>query len=460
MVKSLWVKFLFLLLSVSLISLSAALILRQMIIDDFNEYLEGEKEDRIYKIMAVLEGSYEKHAAWNEEALIENAVWALLHGYEIKLLDAGDRELMNTQKAVKSLSPLMKRRIIAVTGFPLQENVVNDEGFTTYPLFLAGKDIGSLDLRSLAAREDQGKESIFLKRSNRFLFLSVLALGGLSVFLSLVFSRRLTGPIKKLTSAAKDISEGNIKARVSISGSDEISTLAQTFNTMAGSIEVYEALRRKLTANIAHELRTPLSAMQGELEAMIDGLITTDAEHLLSLHEETGRLKKLIEGIEELSKAEAGILEMKRQKIDLKPFLSNMQGRFEQLFRDKGVGLQLECEDDLTLYADPDKVSQIVINLLSNAMRATEKGGRVTIKAGRKGDENFIEIADTGSGIRKEDIPFVFERFYRAHEGGLGLGLAIAKELADAHGGRIEVVSEYGKGSSFTLVIPNFTTSS
>jgi two-component system sensor histidine kinase BaeS len=229
---------------------------------------------------------------------------------------------------------------------------------------------------------------------------------------------------------------------------------------MAGSLEVYESLRRKLTANIAHELRTPLSAMQGELEAMIDGLIKTDAEHLLSLHEETGRLKKLIEGIEELSKAEASVLEMKRQKIDLKPFLSNMQERFARLFSDKGVGLQLACEDDLTMYADPDKVSQIVINLLSNAMRVTDKGGRVTIKAGKKGDEHFIEVADTGSGIRQEDLPFVFERFYRAHEGGLGLGLAIAKELADAHGGRIEVVSEFGKGSSFTFIIPNFTTSS
>jgi two-component system, OmpR family, sensor histidine kinase BaeS len=460
MFKSLWIKFLFLLLSVSLISLSAALILRQMIIDDFNEYLEGMKEDRIYRIMAVLEGSYEKHAAWNQDALEENAIWALLHGYEVKLLDSWDKELMNTQKAVESLSPLMKKRIIAVTGFSLQRNGVNDEGFTTYPLFLAGKDIGSLEIRTFAAPEEQGKESIFLQRSNRFLFLSVLALGGLSVFLSLVFSRRLTGPIKKLTAAAKDISEGNIKTRVSISGNDEISTLAQTFNTMAGSLEVYEALRRKLTANIAHELRTPLSAMQGELEAMIDGLIKNDAEHLLSLHEETGRLKKLIEGIEELSKAEASILEMKRQKIVLKPFLSNIQGRFGQLFRDKGVTLQLDCEGDPAMYADPDKVSQIVINLLSNAMRVTDKGGRVTIKAGEKGDGHFIEVADTGSGIRKEDLPFVFERFYRAHEGGLGLGLAIARELADAHGGRIEVRSEYGKGSSFTLVVPNFTTSS
>ena len=134
-----------------------------MIIDDFNEYLEGEKEDRIYKIMAVLEGSYEKHSAWNEDALVENAVWALLHGYEINLLDADDRVLMDTEKAVKSLSPLMKRRILAVTGFPLQENRVNDEGFTTYLLFLAGKDIGSLEIRTFAAPRNREKSRSFCK---------------------------------------------------------------------------------------------------------------------------------------------------------------------------------------------------------------------------------------------------------------------------------------------------------
>jgi two-component system sensor histidine kinase BaeS len=200
--------------------------------------------------------------------------------------------------------------------------------------------------------------------------------------------------------------------------------------------------------------------MQGELEAMIDGLIKTDAEHLQSLHEETVRLKKLIEGIEELSRAEASALEMKRQRIALRPFLANIQERFALLFRDKGVALHLECEEDLSMVADPDKISQIVINLLSNAMRVTDTGGRVTIKAGRQEAGHYIEIADTGSGIRAEDLPFVFERFYRGHEGGLGLGLAIARELADAHGGRIEVRSEYGKGASFSLIIPNFTISS
>lgn len=299
-----------------------------------------------------------------------------------------------------------------------------------------------------------------MKRANRFLILSVVVLGGLSIVLSLIFSKKLTDPIKKLTAAARNISEGKITTRISISGNDEISNLARTFNTMSGNLEIQESLRKKLASNIAHELRTPLSSIQGELEGMIDGLIKIDKERLLSLLEETGRLKKIIEGLEELSKAEASILELKRQMINLKSFLSNIKERFEKLFTDKGIRLELECPDTLKLYADPDKISQIMINLLSNALKATKRDGDVRIKAGIRNTEVFIEVKDTGQGIKKEYLPFVFERFYKTSEGGLGLGLTIAKELADAHGGRIEVKSEYGKGSIFTLYLPIFTESS
>jgi two-component system sensor histidine kinase BaeS len=459
MIKSLWIKFLILLFSISVISLSATLIFRELIITDFREYLAGKTEDRIYRVMAEMEGSYEKYSGWNTGALRDNAVWALLFGYEVKVFDNGDNELMNTNNALRTLSPLMKKRILAITGFPLEEKQSGKEVFQEYPLFLGGKDIGDLEIRAIKA-EGQGKETIFMMRSSRFLIASIFIMGALSVILSFFFSRKLTEPIKKLTIAAGSISEGNIKSRVPVRGHDEMSDLARAFNTMADNIEVHESLRRKLTANIAHELRTPLSAMQGELEGMIDGLIPVDTERLLSLHEETNRLKTIIEGIEALSKAERSVLELRKQSIRLNPFLTNIKGRFEKLFSDKGVALELESDDSVTLDADPDKVSQIVINLLSNALRATASGGRVRMKAGMNDSEGFIEIMDTGSGIKKEDLPFVFERFYKSSDGGLGLGLTIAKELADAHGGRIEVRSEYGKGATFTLFIPNFTNSS
>lgn len=410
--------------------------------------------------MAAIEGSYEQYSGWNENAIKEITIWALLIGYETKIFDINNNELMNTDKAVRTLYPLMKRRIMAITGFPFIKKSTDNETFMNYPMFIGGKEIGTLEIMFINPREKLGKETIFMKRSNRFLIMSLFALGGLSIVLSFIFSKRLTDPIKKLTASAKDISEGKSKSRVPVSGNDEISTLARTFNMMAGNLEIYESLRKKLTSNIAHELRTPLGVMQGELEGMIDGLIKIDKERLLSLHEESGRLKKIIEGIEELSRAEASILELKRQLIDLKPFLSNIKEKFERLFTSKGVKLDLECDNTLTFYVDPDKLSQILINLLSNALKATDKGGNVRIKAGLKGTGSFIKVIDTGSGIKKEDMPFIFERFYKAYEGGLGLGLTIAKELADAHGGRIEVQSEYGKGSTFTLYIPNFTTSS
>ncbi len=459
MIKSLWIKFLILLFSISVISMSATFFFRELVIKDFREYLAGKTEDRIYRVMAEMEGSYEEHSGWNTDALRANAVWALLFGYEVKVFDKNDNELVNTKNALESLSPLMKKRIIAITGFPAEEKLGVKDVFQEYPLFLGGKDIGDLDIRSMKA-EGQGKETIFMMRSNRFLVASLFIVGALSVILSFVFSRRLTEPIKKLTIAAGNISEGNIQSRVSVRGNDEISDLARAFNTMADNIEVHESLRRKLTANIAHELRTPLSAMQGELEGMIDGLIPVDRERLLSLHEETNRLKTIIEGIEALSKAERSVLELRKQPISMNPFLTHIKERFEKIFSDKGVALELESDDPVTLHADPDKISQIVINLLSNALRATGGGGRVRMRAGMNDREGFIEIMDTGSGIKKEDLPFVFERFYKSSEGGLGLGLTIAKELADAHGGRIEVRSEYGKGSTFTLFIPNFTNSS
>lgn len=446
MLKSLWIKFLILLLGVSIIALSSALVLRELMIKDFREYLEGELEDRVYWVMADIEGTYEKHSKWEKTTIAEDVVWALMLGLEIKIKDAEGNIVMDTEKAVSALSPLIKRRVMSVSNFTQAEN---QNAFQPYPLFLKGKDIGTLEVRFLRT----GKESIFIKRSNRFLLFSLFALGGLAIVLSIIFSRKLTNPIKRLVSAAKAVSEGNLKSRVQISDKDEIGKLSETFNLMAKNLEIQESFRKKLISNVAHELRTPISAMRGELEGMIDGLITTDKEQLRSLHEETGRLKNILDGIDELSQAQASALSLRKQPIELKQFLKNIIDRFGKLFLDKGIALDFQCSD-MTINADPDKLSQIVINLLSNALKATDKNGSVRLAAGKKDSEAFIEISDTGHGIRKEDITFIFERFFKTVPGGLGLGLAIVKELVDAHDGRIEVKSEYGKGATFTVYIP------
>ncbi len=454
MFKSLWVKFLLLFFSVSLVSLSAAFILRELIVNDFQEYLEGEKEDKVYQVMAAVEGSFEKNAGWNRRDLTESVIWALLFDFEIRILDPANQEIMNTDIAVKSLSPLLKRRILALSALTEDQVLSGSEGFTIYPLYLGGENIGYLATRPLHTRDEQRKEAIFMKRSNRFLLLSLFILGGLSVLLSLMFSRMLTNPIKRLTDAARDIGEGHIRQRVFVSGRDEMGKLAETFNRMAENLDIQQKLRRRLTANVAHELRTPLASIQGELEGMIDGLISVDRERLHSLHEETGRLKKIIEGIEALTSAEASVLNLKKEHIPVKTFLEHILVRFQKLFSDRKVSLELFCGEDVTVSASPDQLSQIVINLLTNALKATEEGGSVRVSGGMDGHGSFIEVADTGRGIQKEDLPFVFERFYKGAEGGLGLGLTIARELTEAHGGRIEVTSQHGQGTTFTVYFP------
>ncbi len=448
MIKSLWIKFLVILLAISAIALSSAFFLRELMIRDFREYLEGEMEDRVYWVLGDLENTYGKHGDWKKDVIQEDVVWALMLGLEIKIWDMNGRLVMDTEGAIDSLSPMMKRRISALSSYQSPEKAA---AFIPHPIFWTGKEIGRLEVRFLRPT----KETIFIYRSNQFLLGSIFVLGGLAFILSVIFSRRLTRPIKRVAAAAEAISEGQLNSRVAVSGRDEISRLAETFNRMAQALESQESLRKKLISNVAHELRTPLAAIRGEIEGMMDGLIPRGEEQLLSLYEEVGRLKNILEGIEDLAQAEASSLTIKRQTIPLAPFLNNIVERLGQLFQAKGVGLDLRCPEELRVSGDPDKLSQIVLNLLSNALKATERGGRVWIGATKWPSEIVIEVDDGGCGIKSEDLPFIFERFYKVSEGGLGLGLTIVKELVEAHGGRVEVKSEWGKGSTFSVHIPS-----
>jgi two-component system sensor histidine kinase BaeS len=448
MFRSLWIKFFVLILAVSIISLSTAYFIRELMVRDFREYLEGEMLDRVHWITADLEGTHEKYSGWREDIIAEDAIWALMLGLEIRIKDMNGKVVMDTDNAINTLSPLIRRRVLGISNFGKSHQ---SDPFMPYPLFLGGKEIGQIEVRFLPSE----KENIFISRSNKFLVFSLFILGGISVLLSIVVSRRLTAPIKRLSIVAKAIGEGDLKSRVRTSNKDEIGYLSLTFNKMAQNLETQEGIRKRVISNIAHELRTPIAAIRGELEGMMDGLMSTDKEQLQSLYEETGRLKRIIEGIEELTQAEVSSLSLKKKKIDLGPFLGNIIDRFSSLFTEKGIAIKLECDKTPTVYADPDRLSQIIINLLSNALKAAEKGGDVKIKAHMSSSETVIEVWDNGCGIREEDLPFIFERFYKAAKDGIGLGLAIVRELVQAHSGKIEVKSEHGKGSIFTVFIPH-----
>jgi len=448
MFKSLWLKFLVLLIVVSITALSAALVLRDLMLKDFREYTEGEREDRIDWITAAIESSYDRHKGWDTLDLSENVIWALMLGFDIKLYDEKERLVIDTAKALEIQSDNVTNRIEALST---AEVWPPDQKPVPYPLFLEGEQIGRMDVIFLKPQ----KEGVFVSRSNYLLLISLLVLGGLAILISIFFSRRLTNPIKGLTTAAEEISGGNLKSRVPITGKDEISRLSDAFNRMAHSLEMQETLRKKMTANIAHELRTPIAAMRGELEAMIDGLLPTDAENMESLHAETGRLKKIIEGVEELAQAEASSRYMNKKLLSADTFMEGIVSRLKMLFSEKGVELGLTCDSGIQINADPDRLSQIMINLLSNALKATDLGGKVGIKVAHEKGVVIIEVRDTGKGIKKEDLPYIFERFYRSEKGGLGIGLTIVKELVEAHGGAIRAMDAEGGGAVFRVELPD-----
>ena len=447
MLKRLWFRVFLVLLSVSAIALSSALVVRELMVRDFRGFLEGQVEDRASWITTSLESTHEKYGVWANPEIIENTVWALMLGFEMSLYDAHGSFVIDTESAVNTLTPLVKKRIVAISALRYKDEAVK---FQPYALFLGGKEIGRVDLRFMRSQ----KELFFIKRSNRLLLLSLLGMGGLTVLLSIIISKWLTNPMEELTRAVTGISEGDFSGRVTTSAGDEIGRLSEAFNRMAHALELQEALRKKMTSNIAHELRTPVSAIRGELEGMMDGLIPLDQEHIRSLHAEIGRFKTIIEGLEELSRAEASGLDLAKQVIGLRQFLMDISARYGKMFMDKGVILDLECDEKVTLQADPDRLSQIVINLLNNALKATDNGGRVVVRVQESAGDVVIEVADTGCGIRPEDLPFIFERFFKAEKGGLGLGLAITRELVLAHGGTITARSEHGKGASFMVTLP------
>ncbi|KAF0217114.1 MAG: integral membrane sensor signal transduction histidine [Geobacteraceae bacterium] len=441
-------KFLLVLIIVAALGVSSSLILRKLIVRDFGQLTEGEMEDRVYWVSAALETAFEKNQEWNREALTGDAVWALLLGIEMRVKDRRGALVMDTARALKQLSPESLQRILSSAGI----NVTRSHGpYASYPLFLKGEEIGRLEVRYFPHE----KRALFVSRTNRFLLISALLLGGVAILSSMILARRLTRPISRLARAADSISQGNLHERIEITGSDELATLAHSFNRMTQALEKQNALRKKVSANFAHEMRTPLAIMQGQLEGMLDGLIPIERRVLESLLEEDLRLARIVGNVEELVQAEASALTLKRIRLPLKPFLESIAQRFSDAAGKKNISFSVACDDEVRVNADLERLTQIFINLVTNAVKAIDSGGTIRLSGAAEPGCCRIDVTDTGRGITEADLPLIFERFYRKESDGLGLGLPIVRELVDAHGGAIEVASQPGEGSTFTVRLPD-----
>lgn len=272
--------------------------------------------------------------------------------------------------------------------------------------------------------------------------------------------RRMVRPILALTGAAHRMTAGERTARVPVSGNDEVARLGQAFNTMAESIEQNEQQRRALVSDVAHELRTPLANVRGYLEAAEDGVVRIDGELVGSLLEEAGLLERLVDDLQDLALADAGMLRLHPERQDVAELAGQVVGSHRAQAEAAGVGLDVAAPDSVEAMVDPARFRQALGNLVANALKYTEAGGTVRVGVRVSDGEVICAVSDTGPGIAAEHLPHLFDRFYRADPsrsrttGGSGLGLAITKHLVEAHGGTIEVASVLGGGSTFTVRLP------
>jgi two-component system sensor histidine kinase BaeS len=290
--------------------------------------------------------------------------------------------------------------------------------------------------------------------------LAALVVAVLVAGAALLISGRVLRPIGTLTAAARRLGDGDRSGRVPESGRDELADLARAFNRMADSVRAAEDNQRRLIADVAHELRTPLANLRGYLEALEDGVLEPTPELFASLHEEAILYQRIVGDLQELALAEAGALVYHRAPGDLVELLETARTAHAAAAGAAGVGLVVEADGPVVAEVDADRIRQAVGNLVANALRATPAGGSVTLSAHTAGDRALLRVADTGAGIAAEHLPLVFDRFWRADPargrdtGGSGLGLAIVRQIVRDHRGEVSVRSEPGAGATFEISLP------
>lgn len=298
---------------------------------------------------------------------------------------------------------------------------------------------------------------------NEALAYALLAAMAVALLVSLLVSRRLAAPLNAMTGASQRIAEGRYSERVPSAGSDELGQLAGSFNQMAEKLEQTESLRRELIGDVAHELRTPLSAIKGSMEGLVDGVLPATPETFEQIGQEADRLAGLVDDLQELSRVEARAFSLDLEPLSLAELLETACKRLSRQFAAKEISLTSGLPADLPpVHADRNRLLQVLTNLLANALNYTPPGGRITVTAEPRSGEMIVRVTDTGLGISAENLARIFDRFYRVDKsrsrragGGSGIGLTIARALVETHGGKLWAESEgEGKGSTFTFTLP------
>jgi len=445
---------------VALVCVSSISLITNFLLDkQFQKYVKQNQANKNKEVVSAILHQYGMYKKWNNEVVENIGVSALENGLIIKVIDSNTKVIWDA----KVHNNGMCQRIIRQTA----ENMINKYpkfkgGFVNrkYPIIYNNLNVGSVDIGYYGPFYLNDNDLAFISTFNNLLFGVGICSLCFALLFGIIMAKRLSIPIVRVIKSAQMISKGDYNNRVvEKSSTNEICQLTDTVNDLAKTLGDQELIRKRLTADIAHEFRTPLSTLQSHLEAMIDGIWSADNERLKSCHEEIIRISGMIGDLEKVAKLESEDFVLTKTKFDISELIRRIVYNFEKDFMVKNIKINY-TELEEYVCADRDKISQVLLNLMSNALKYTPDGGLVEIMIKNLPESTKVIIRDTGTGIPQEDIPYIFERFYRADKsrnrntGGSGIGLTIVKKIIEAHNGKVVVKSKVNIGTEFTISLP------
>ncbi len=443
------------LICVALISFFSNILLER----HFQDYIKANQEKRNKEMVSFFSNNYQRNGQWDAESIQDIGIYALEQGMIVEVRDLSGNTVWNAMTYNNGWCNQMLSHLTEnmYTRYPNWEGKLIQ---TSYPVFYKGGQVGSVDIDYYGPFYFNDNDLAFISALNR-IFISVGIFSLLLAFLfGSIISKKITTPITRVINTARMISKGYFGDRsYERTSTKEISQLTDTINDLAATMETQEKLRKRLTGDVAHELRTPVATLQSHLEAMIDGIWEPSSDRLTSCHEETMRINRMIGDLEKLARYESDNMILNKEKFCLCELIKRIMQNFENEFMQKNIKFNIQCEHN-NIFADRDKISQVLVNLISNALKYSKSDGQVSIAVADSETDTTITVSDNGIGISEEDLPYVFERFYRADKsrnrmtGGSGIGLTIAKAIVEAHKGSIYVSSKLNEGTVFTVVLP------
>ena len=431
----------------------------------FRLYLSYSDPDRYEALAQSLASYYQARGGWQgvEELLdhVEGVPGGMMRGRHGMTFQTGSRLQVVVARADGQ---------VLYDGQHLSSDrtLSRDEQAAALSIEVGGRTVGylvaSLPIQSAILGP---LEQTFFDRLKQMLLAGALLAGALGLLVGVAFSRSLSAPLQRLVGAARAVENRDFSHRVKVEGSAEVAEVSRSFNEMAEALQQGEELRKNLMADVAHELRTPLSVLQGNLQAILDGVYPLDKREIETLHDQTQVLSRLVDDLRELALADAGQLPMNRHPTDLGQVVRSTVEQHRASAENQGVRLAMHMAEDLApVCADPDRTAQVLRNLLVNALQHTPSGGSIDVTVSAGGGQAIVTVRDTGEGIAAENLPHIFDRFWRAEKarprderwaGGSGLGLSIAQSLVKAQGGTIWAESQLGQGAVFRFTLPTYS---